>query len=288
MTPREGADGWVAPVTQLFGAPARSTSGSPVRAAPSKSSADDEGWYVPTEDDAHEIQPDDTPATPIARTAAISTDESPVEPRRLPTLADFDRDSHKERSVRTPVVEATDRFARRRALDRGATSDQTSDPADEERESPRRRIENVSTAALARRGLSVSEVRTRLMDKGFTSDQVEPEIQRLVDARYLDDRRLAEEIVRIETERKGKGRSAIVAELRRRGIDADDFDDVMAELDSDDELDRARDFVLKKLSSLRNVEDETAKRRLYGALARRGFGGDVVRTAVAEGMVDRP
>lgn len=285
MTPREGADGWVAPVTPLFGAPARSTPASPARAAPPKSRTDDEGWYVPTGDDALEIEQDDTP---VARTAAISTDESPAQPRRLPTLADFDRDSRRDASVRPPVVEATDRFARRRASDRGAVSDQTSDPAEEEREAPRRRIENVSTAALARRGLSVSEVRARLIEKGFTADQVEPEIQRLVDARYLDDRRLAEEIVRIETERKGKGRSAIVAELRRRGIEADDFDDVMAEVDSDDELDRARDFVLKKLSSLRNVDDETAKRRLYGALARRGFGGDVVRAAVAEGMVDRP
>ncbi len=285
MTPREGADGWVAPVTPLFGALARPTSTSPARAAPPKSRTDDEGWYVPTEDDAPEIEQDDTP---VARTAVISTGESPAQARRLPTLADFDRESRRDASVRTPVVEATDRFARRRASDRETVANQTADPADEEREAPRRRIENVSTAALARRGLSVSEVRARLIEKGFTSDQVEPEIQRLLDARYLDDRRLAEEIVRIETERKGKGRSAIVAELRRRGIEADDFDDVMAELDSDDELDRAREFVLKKLSSLRNVDDETAKRRLYGALARRGFGGDVVRTAVAEGMVDRP
>lgn len=290
MTPREGADGWVAPVTQLFGAPARSTSESEPEPASRNSRNDDEGWYVPTDEDVHGVEPDESPIPrkTILPAAIDSSRESTAQPRRLPTFADFDRDSRAEVSARTAVVEATDRFARRRSADRAASEPESVDSAGEERESPRRRIENVSTAALARRGLSVQEVRSRLMEKGFTADQVETEIQRLVDAGYLNDRRLAEEVVRIERERKGKGRSAIVAELKRRGIEADDCDEALAELDSDDELDRARDLVLKKLSSLRNVDDETAKRRLYGALARRGFGGDVVRAAVAEGMVDRP
>lgn len=267
---QRGGDEWVAPVTRLFGAPAPLPApGQMPGAAPSTPSAGSEEWFVPE----GEIEPDETVA---------AVESLPVE-RKLPTFADFDRGSRNEQPT-SGVVEARDRFgARRRAHDPDATDDTSG-----VEESPRRRIENVSTAALARRGLSESEVRSRLIDKGFTAEQVEPEMERLIAAGYLDDRKLADEIIRVEAERKGKGRSAIVAELKRRGVDAESFGDAIAELDPDDEFDRAQELVRRKLSSLRNVDDETAKRRLYGALARRGFGGDVVRSVIDQAMIDRP
>lgn len=158
-------------------------------------------------------------------------------------------------------------------------------PKIEARQTETRRIENVSTAALARRGMSESEVRSRLMEKGFTEEQVAPEIERLARAGYLDDVRLSEEIVRIESERKGKGRTAIVAELRRRGIQPDDYAEALGSFDLESERERAEEIALRKLPSLRALDSRTAERRLYALLARRGYSGELARSAVAEAML---
>jgi len=165
----------------------------------------------------------------------------------------------------------------------GSDSEAGNDHTDEKL-APRRRIENISTAALARRGLSEAEVASRLVEKGFTEQQVLPEIDRLLSAGYLNDARLAEEIVRVESERKGKGRTAIVAELKRRGIDPADYSEAIAGFDTEAEYERAHDLAVRKVRTLRDADQQTAKRRLYGMLARRGYSGEVARAAVDEAI----
>ncbi|BDI22217.1 regulatory protein RecX [Herbiconiux sp. L3-i23] len=196
-------------------------------------------------------------AAPEAATPRETTDENDASPRRRGDI---------------PRSEGVLRHQDNSRHDKASSAEST------------RRIENVSTAALARRGLSESEVRTRLMDKGFTDEQVAPEVERLRRAGYLDDRRLAEEVIRIEAERKGKGRTAIIAELRRRGIDQDDYADALAELDQESERERAEEIAVRKLGSLRALDPRTAERRLYALLARRGYSGELARNAVGEAM----
>jgi regulatory protein len=146
---------------------------------------------------------------------------------------------------------------------------------------PRLAIEEASTRALARRGLSVTEMRTMLTTKGYTEDQVESEVERLLRARYLDDARLAEEIVRVEFERKGKGRAVVTAELRRRGVSPDDFATALDDIDTELELQRAADIAYRKMVSSSDLDARTAERRLSALLARRGFSGDLARLAIA-------
>ncbi|MFD1713027.1 regulatory protein RecX [Amnibacterium flavum] len=146
---------------------------------------------------------------------------------------------------------------------------------------PRLSIEEASTRALARRGLSVSEMRDKLSSIGYPADAIETEIERLLGARYLDDARLAEEIVRVEFERKGKGRSVVTGELRRRGISPDDYLGALDDIDTELELERAAEIAYRKMSSSSDLDARTAERRLSALLARRGFSGDLVRAAVA-------
>jgi regulatory protein len=173
---------------------------------------------------------------------------------------------------------AASRWSGQRAEQTGSARD---DSSSEERPLPRLDIEEASTWALSRRGLSVVEMRQKLAAKGYAEEAVESEIDRLMRVRYLDDARLAEEVVRVEVERKGKGRAVVIGELRRRGISPDDYAAALDEIDTELELDRAVDIAYRKMSSSRDLDTRTAERRLSALLARRGFSGDLARAAIA-------
>jgi SOS response regulatory protein OraA/RecX len=159
-------------------------------------------------------------------------------------------------------------------------------PAREERAPKRERfesIENVSMYALARRGMSSREMHDYLVGRDFEADAVVAEIERLERVQLLDDAALAETLVRTLRERKGLGRSALSAELRRRKLDGVAIEESMASA-GDDELERATEVAIKRAPQLRSLDQETAKRRLGAFLMRKGYSGSVVSAAVSKAL----
>lgn len=145
------------------------------------------------------------------------------------------------------------------------------------------RVSNVSMYALARRGMSSREMRDYLLGREFEGPVVDEEIERLERVDLLDDDSLAETLVRTLRDRKGLGRSALTAELRRRHVDSDAIEEVMGSLD-DDELDRATAIALKRAPQLRSLDRATAQRRLGAFLMRKGYSGSVISTAVQRAL----
>ncbi|WP_210478775.1 regulatory protein RecX [Naasia sp. SYSU D00948] len=143
-----------------------------------------------------------------------------------------------------------------------------------------RRAQNVSVAALTRRGMSEAELRDTLAQRGIDEAEAEAEIARLTEGRYLDDLRLAEAVVRVETERKGKGRAAVVAELRRRRVTDSAIEEALDDFDDEEELRLAVSVAEKRARQLSGLDPETARRRLAGFLQRRGFSGSVMQHAL--------
>jgi len=86
--------------------------------------------------------------------------------------------------------------------------------------------------------------------------------------------------VRTQQERKGLGRQAIVAELRRRHIEQHVIDTALESLDVDDERDRAFQLAEKRAGQLSSYDRETAQRRLTAFLMRKGYSSGIVRDAV--------
>ncbi|MFM9878129.1 MAG: regulatory protein RecX [Rhodoglobus sp.] len=146
------------------------------------------------------------------------------------------------------------------------------------------RINNVSMNALARRGMAVDEMRNYLIGREFDRGAVELEIERLVGVGLLDDQALAETLVRTLRDRKGLGRSALTAELRRRKLDSGAIAEALDEPEVDDELQRAIAIAVKRAPQLRSLDQTTAKRRLGAFLMRKGYSGSVVSTAVASAL----
>jgi regulatory protein len=149
------------------------------------------------------------------------------------------------------------------------------------------RAENVSMHALTRRGMSRWELEKTLTSREFDDDVIAEELERLERVGLIDDAALAYTLVRTQHERKGLGRSALTAELRRRHIPQEAIDAAMEQVDDDDEQSKATELALKRAPQLHSFDLETAKRRLTAFLMRKGYSSSIVRSAVDEALAER-
>ena len=107
-------------------------------------------------------------------------------------------------------------------------------------------------------------------------------LDRLTEVGLVDDAEYAAMLVRTRHEERHQARFAIAQELRRRGIDKDIAADALDQVDDADERLAALEFARKKMRSMRGLERDVRKRRLIGALSRRGFGAGTVYGVIAE------
>lgn len=129
---------------------------------------------------------------------------------------------------------------------------------------------------LRTRSLSVREARSVLTERDVAdADEI---IERFTTLGYLDDAKLAEQLIHSGVERKGQGRMMLAQSLGKRGIPREVIDQALAERPDDDE-ERALAFARTKVRSLASLDRETALRRLTGQLARRGYGGSAATKA---------
>jgi len=137
-------------------------------------------------------------------------------------------------------------------------------------------------AALVRklrtRSLSIREARAVLRERDLDEACAEEIIERFIEHGYLDDAKLAEQLIHSGVERKGQGRMMLAQSLSKRGIPREVVDAALAEL-PDDEYERALAFARQKARPLASVDRDTALRRLSGQLARRGYGSVALSAA---------
>lgn len=150
------------------------------------------------------------------------------------------------------------------------------------------RANNVAIHQLARRGMSRWELEQVLAKREVDERTATAELDRLESIGLVDDAALAVSLVYAMHTRKGAGRTAIESELRRRHLDDIVIADAMSELDADDELERATELATTRARQLSSYSYEVAARRLNGYLARKGYDGDVIRTAVRTALHDHP
>lgn len=156
---------------------------------------------------------------------------------------------------------------------------------------------------LTDRARSRKELADKLTTKGFTPEIIERVLDRLTDIKLIDDVEFAQQWVTSRHTHSGRGKRAIGMELRTKGISQDIAAQALDTIHGDDEKERARELVVKKmrtlarsgnLSTTDRAERDRIVRKLVSMLARRGFAQgmafDVVKTeleahgADAEGL----
>ena len=150
----------------------------------------------------------------------------------------------------------------------------------------REHAEKVLLHRLRGRSLSRSEAVTVLRGTDVDSNEIEEIIARFEELQYLDENKLAEQIVHSHHVRKGLGRTGVSVEMRRRGLSADVIAEKLDEL-PDDETERAIELASTRISQLERFDNQTIDRRLSAFLQRKGYGSQIIRIAVKAAMESR-
>jgi regulatory protein len=132
---------------------------------------------------------------------------------------------------------------------------------------------------LAVRDRSGKEVRERL-EKRFSEEEVNDAVEFLTKLGYLDDLRYAENYVAYRNEFRPRGNYLLQMELRTKGVSDEIVERVLNS--EEKELGIALSFGEKYLERMGKVDVNAKRRRLYGALQRRGFSQSVVWQVVRQ------
>jgi regulatory protein len=141
----------------------------------------------------------------------------------------------------------------------------------------------VAVRLLGLRSHSAVELGRKLGRRGFDADTVESVLARLTERRYLDDSEFARQLVNHRS--RGRGGSAMVAELVAKGVSRSLAQAAVADVDPEIEIQAAAAFARRWLpraepGSLRSLLEVAGPR-----LARRGYSPGVVREACRRALV---
>ena len=118
-----------------------------------------------------------------------------------------------------------------------------------------------------------AELEGQLAKRGYPDDVACLVLDRLAQVGLVDDADFAEQWIRSRRANAGKGKRALAAELRTKGVDNEVITAALADIDAGAERQRAEQLVRDKLRREKLGDDDDTKvaRRLVGMLARRGY-----------------
>lgn len=140
----------------------------------------------------------------------------------------------------------------------------------------------IALRQLTVRARSRAELATALASRQVPEETAEQVLDRLEEVGLVDDRSFAAQWVGARHRQRGLSRRAIRQELRTKGVDDDAAAEALEAIGADEELSAARSIAEKKLRTLAGQPREVVRRRLAGALGRRGYGSAVVSRVLAD------
>lgn len=119
---------------------------------------------------------------------------------------------------------------------------------------------------------SRKELETTLAKRHVEPDVAKSVLDRFEEIGMVDDAAYAELLIRSRCNTKRVSRTVLRQQLRQKGVDQEIIEDALMVVTDEDELRMATELVEKKLRAMTNLEPEVRKRRLFGLLARKGYG----------------
>lgn len=126
----------------------------------------------------------------------------------------------------------------------------------------------------------------RLVRRGYPDDVSATVLDRLAGVGLIDDEQFTEQWVRSRQVHAGKGKRALAAELRTKGVADDLIATALDGIDPASERVRAEQLVARRLrrEPLGEGEDTKVMRRLVGMLARRGYSQGMAVAVVTDAV----
>ena len=127
-----------------------------------------------------------------------------------------------------------------------------------------------------------SEMKQRLAREGFSEEAIATAIEELIRSGHIRDRKYAENWVVRRQKSNPRGRTLLKHELLDKGIDREIAEQVVAQVETEDEVMLALQLAQKRMKQYQRLPVQVAKRRLHGFLVRRGFGSEIVRQVLEQ------
>jgi regulatory protein len=110
-----------------------------------------------------------------------------------------------------------------------------------------------------------------LRKREIPDEAAEEVLSRFEEVGLINDSAFADAWVESRHHGRGLARRALAQELRTKGVESTLIDAAVAQLDSEQEVETARELVARKLRSTRGLDRDKRLRRLAGMLARKGY-----------------
>lgn len=124
---------------------------------------------------------------------------------------------------------------------------------------------------------SRAEVERNLTDHQVPADLIAQVVDRLQENNLLDDSRFAHLWVENRNEFRPRGKSLLRMELRQHGLQDDEIETAIQNID---EVELAYQAGLKQARKLSNLDWNQFRQKMYGFLARRGFNYETISPVV--------
>lgn len=177
-----------------------------------------------------------------------------------------------------------------RGRNRGSHGPAMEDFPDVKAMSPAAEAQGICLRLLTARPHSRAELAGALRRRGIPEEVCEQVLERLTEVGLVDDAAFAESAVHFGHGHRGLGRRALSAGLRRRGIADEIVREAVATVRPEDEEQRARELVRRKLRTSTVRDASTLARKLGGMLARKGYSDGLAWRVVRDelGLGDWP
>ena len=131
-----------------------------------------------------------------------------------------------------------------------------------------------------------AELAGQMAKRGYPDDAAQAVLERLEAVGLIDDEDFAEQWVRSRQVNAGKGKRALAAELRTKGVDDEVIATALEGIDAGVERVRAEQLVERRLRRevLGGDDDPKVMRRLVGMLARRGYSQSMAVAVVNDAL----
>lgn len=143
---------------------------------------------------------------------------------------------------------------------------------------------------LDRRAVTESQMRDYLAERGFSDTAIDDVVTAFAARGWLNDRDYTAEFLRQRSQRPGISRAKLVADMEKRGLDAQSISAGITALDAENpdwEAENARTLLENKLAAARrglnlsNFDDyRKLKAKLWRYVATRGFSSALATTVV--------
>ena len=140
-----------------------------------------------------------------------------------------------------------------------------------------KKAKNQALKYLSYRDRSKWEITQYLEKKKHSHLVIQQTLENLESLDYIDDQRFALQWGQFNINKKKLGRNRLYLELLNKGIDRETLENILSTLyENNPEIQLAKECASKKWESLKGVEADKKKRRLFQHLKRRGFPIDII------------